>query len=357
MENNHSLTWRVTPDLIAVLNREGIFEETNPAWFATLGLKPDEIESKPFTSFLHPDDIKKSNAAFARIQRGQPVLKFENRYLHKDGTYRWLSWNAVPEGDKFLCIARDITADVGNATSLRARDEEARQRERFIAVLGHDLRNPLSAIGAAIRLLRTEATSERATMLLDSSQESVVRMASLIDALMDFARSQLGSGIAINLVDDAPIGDAIRHVISELELARPEASIELEDQLAMPVTCDPKRIAQLTSNLIANALNHGDAMKPVRIRLTSDEDTFTISVRNFGHAIPAGKLEEIFLPFVRESDDGKGLGLGLFISSAIAKEHGGNVTASSDANATEFKFSMPRTDLQTRNEGTARAIG
>ena len=144
--------WHVTPDLLGVLDRDGHFTQTNPAWAHTLGYTAEQIQNRPFFDFLHPDDLAASKEGFAEILDGTPVLNLVNRYRHADGSYRWLSWNAAPDGDKFFCSARDITASKLTQTRLDRRNQEAQFREQFIAVLGHDLRNPVAAVNAARRL-------------------------------------------------------------------------------------------------------------------------------------------------------------------------------------------------------------
>ena len=119
------LTWQLTPDLIGVLNSEGVFETTNPAWMPILGWTEAEIASRPFFAFIHPDDIPATEGAWeAAIERGEPALRFENRYVTKAGDYRWLSWVAVPDGDKVYCSARDITAEKEQAAALTASNTE-----------------------------------------------------------------------------------------------------------------------------------------------------------------------------------------------------------------------------------------
>lgn len=102
-------TWQITPNLLAVMRPDEYFEEVNPAWTATLGWSEAEMKACPYTSFVHPDDINASTDAYDLVRQGDPVLRFENRYRCKDGSYKWLSWVAVPEGDRYYCTARDIT--------------------------------------------------------------------------------------------------------------------------------------------------------------------------------------------------------------------------------------------------------
>ena len=340
----YSLTWQVTPDLLGILSDSGRFEHTNPAWLTTLGLHPEDIESREFFDFIHPDDIARTRDAFARIKSGHPILNFENRYRHKDGSYRWLSWNAVPEGGRYYCSARDISEHKETAAALQLSEAAARFRDQFIAVLGHDLRNPLAAIASANRLMRREAQSETTLELLDATKGAVDRMAALIDDVMDFARSQLGQGIAVDLSGDAPLKPLLEQAVKEIALAYPDARIETAFDFADPLICDPDRIAQLLSNLLSNAVTHGDSQKPIRVRAADRDGTFVLTVTNSGPPIPEKALAMLFQPFFRArlEDNQRGLGLGLFIATEIAKAHGGTLTVASDTAETVFTFEMPR---------------
>ena len=117
-------TWQVSPDLLSVMNRAGIFEMTNPAWEAVLGWTAAELSRMPWQDLVHPDDLTRSLAGFGELLRGQPVLRFENRYRSKAGHYRWLSWVAVPEDGRFYCSARDVTLEKNQAAKLAARTME-----------------------------------------------------------------------------------------------------------------------------------------------------------------------------------------------------------------------------------------
>lgn len=342
-ERKHSMSWRITPDLLGVLSSSGLFEDTNPAWFTTLGWLPKEIESQPFFAFIHPDDIAKTETAFVEIQGGKPILKFENRYRHKDGSYRWLSWNAIPEDGRFFCNARDITAEKEREATLRTREEEARFREQFVAVLGHDLRNPVAAINAATRILRREQQSDKAVIVLDAVDGSVARMSRLIDDLMDFARSRLGSGISLRLRSDINLQPLLEQAIEEIEMACPGHVIKLSCALTTPIQCDPERIAQVLSNLLSNALTHGADGAPIQVSARIADDRFILSVKNAGAAIEPEAQDKLFQPFFRSEgrESQQGLGLGLFIVSEIARAHGGAVSVRSCAEATVFSLSMP----------------
>ncbi|TCR98651.1 PAS domain-containing sensor histidine kinase [Rhizobium sp. BK418] len=213
-------------------------------------------------------------------------------------------------------------------------------REQFIAVLGHDLRNPLAAFNAGLRVLAKGQLDERQARVIPLMDAAVRRMAGLIDDVMNLARGRLGGGIPINRTetDLAPI---LQQVVDEVAGAHPERQIEVDFQLAVNVDCDGPKIAQLASNLLANAISHGAADGPIKISAGSVGAGFELAVENVGNPIPPGALTRLFEPFTREAGDGKeGLGLGLYIASEIAKAHGGSLTAMSDEEKTVFRLEL-----------------
>jgi signal transduction histidine kinase len=214
-------------------------------------------------------------------------------------------------------------------------------REQFIAVLGHDLRNPLASIAAGTRLIKKTPLDEKATTILDMMHKSVERMSALIDNVLDFARGRLGGGLTLSCSRD-PLEPALRHVIDELQSTHPDRVIEAEFNVAQPAHGDRVRIAQLFSNLLGNALTYGAEGAPVRVKV-STQDQFELAVCNAGQSIPAATMERLFYPFsrgqVRPSQ--QGLGLGLYIASEIARAHGGTIDVTSDEKETCFRFRMP----------------
>jgi phosphoserine phosphatase RsbU/P len=214
-------------------------------------------------------------------------------------------------------------------------------REQFVAVLGHDLRNPLAAIRSGVRLLEREQLSERSAKITGLVEKSVQRMSELIDGIMDFARARLGGGFVLD-VQERNIEPDLMHVVNELKSAWPERTIEVEFDLTRPVACDVARISQLFSNLLSNALAHGSAAHPVRVSAFSSEEAFQLSVSNSGEPIDAVSHEKLFQPFTRNEvrHSQQGLGLGLYIASEIAKAHNGEISVRSSSEETIFTFTI-----------------
>ena len=341
--SEESLMWRVTPDLLGVLDISGVYIKTNPAWQETLGWSAEEIASHHFLWFLHPDDVLSARASFDVINNGQPDLNRVNRYRHKDGSYRWLSWNAAPDEDAFFCSARDITEAKNNEDSIRDKNFEAELREQFIAILGHDLRNPLSAVSAALRLIPKSKDETQRSELIEAAQGSVSRMAHLINQLMDFARARLGGDVGLEFENVGNLKSRLHHVVNEIRMGQPNARIEVNYDSESPVFCDPNRMCQLLSNLVSNAVSHGNGNLPITIQMTEEQEFLTLTVANSADQIPDDVRGSIFEPFSRSAygHTQKGLGLGLFICKQIAEGHGGSLTCDSDEEVTSFKLRMP----------------
>ncbi|MFM0480591.1 GAF domain-containing sensor histidine kinase [Paraburkholderia strydomiana] len=216
-------------------------------------------------------------------------------------------------------------------------------REQFIAVLGHDLRNPLSAFSAAAELLRRRQETDLAAVG-ERLRRSVNRMAGLIDDVMDFARGRLGGGVAVSIAPVEDLGPALCAVIDELCDSNPSCRVECSIEVTEPVACDRARIQQLLSNLLANALSHGQNDGPVSVTAKYDTGRLLMSVRNLGEPIPAGVMPKIFEPYYRpaSSAPGGGLGLGLYICKQIVDAHGGTLTVTSnDKDGTTFTACIP----------------
>ncbi|MBY3251609.1 PAS domain-containing sensor histidine kinase [Rhizobium laguerreae] len=236
-------------------------------------------------------------------------------------------------------------ADAAGATikaKLAFEQQTAELREEFIAVLGHDLRNPLASISAAARILRKEKQTDRAIKVLDLMQGSVVRMSALIDNVLDFARGRLGGGITLGRRAEH-LEPLLRQVIEELRFSHLDRAIEVTIEFDGPINCDSGRIGQLVSNLLGNALTHGAPDEPVRLSAATVDGKLELWIANGGAPISSEAMTGLFQPFFKgeAGTSQRGLGLGLHIASEIARAHGGTITVSSDDKETRFTFVMP----------------
>jgi sigma-B regulation protein RsbU (phosphoserine phosphatase) len=228
---------------------------------------------------------------------------------------------------------------------LASERETGELREQFIAVLGHDLRNPLAAISAGARILqRSGALREHKHLrVLDMINTTVTRMSDLIDNVLDFARGRLGGGITLNRDANRPLEPVLEQVVDELRTASPQRIIETSFEISEAVNCDRTRIGQLVSNLIGNALTHGAVDQPVRVGAKTADGELRVWVANGGEPIPAAAMDRLFEPFFRGDvrASRQGLGLGLHIASQIARAHGGKLDVTSNSDETRFVLIMP----------------
>jgi signal transduction histidine kinase len=215
-------------------------------------------------------------------------------------------------------------------------------REQFIAILGHDLRNPLSAVSNSAQVLLQMPLDDDARKLAGIVRNSSSRMAGLIENTLDFALGRLGGGILLNRKDNVPLEQLFYQLITELCSFTPQV-IETAFDFEEPVNCDSSRISQLFSNLLANALKYGRLGYPIKISASSKDALFKLSITNASAGIPQVVLDRIFQPFARgEVKPGQqGLGLGLYIASEIAIAHHGRLEVLSIEEEVTFSFYMP----------------
>ncbi|QIK40068.1 GAF domain-containing sensor histidine kinase [Pontivivens nitratireducens] len=220
--------------------------------------------------------------------------------------------------------------------------ELARIQEEFVAVLGHDLRNPVAALDAGFRQLDREPLTEGARKILPFMRSSLHRMNDLIENIMMHAKARLGGGIRISATPDAPLTQVITQIVEEIRAASPQNEILLDLAFDQPVSCDAPRVAQAISNLLSNAVRYATPGTPIEVRGLMRECGIEISVANQGEAVPDELQENLFHPFQRGVHaNGEGLGLGLYIASSIAVAHSGRIDVTCEDGTTTFAFKMP----------------
>ncbi|HEX7489888.1 MAG TPA: HAMP domain-containing sensor histidine kinase [Anaeromyxobacteraceae bacterium] len=224
-----------------------------------------------------------------------------------------------------------------------AAEAEARtigaQQERLVAIVSHDLRNPLNAITVSAQSLQLDA-SERQAKGLSRIVTSARRMQSMIHDLLDFARARHGSGLPVQ-PQPARLGDICRSAIEEVRTAKPTRTVLLDVTGDDTAALDALRVEQVVSNLVTNALMHGAADAPVEVSVAEDGAAVRLEVTNRGAPIPPHLVPALFDPF-RSGDAPGSVGLGLFIVSEIARAHGGSVSVRSGEAGTTFAVVFPK---------------
>ncbi|WP_137166198.1 GAF domain-containing sensor histidine kinase [Salinimonas lutimaris] len=212
--------------------------------------------------------------------------------------------------------------------------------EQYIAILGHDLRTPLSALRMGLDFLTDHASDATSQKVLTRMGSSANRMSGLISDVMDFTHGQMGKGIQLSVKPVPDLTGLLEHTVSELSGLHPQRDIHTDINIIGTSMCDAQRICQLLSNLLINAIIHGDKTLPIKVVAAMQQDTLVLSVANGGTPIHPDTINKLFHPFWRKENNkhSDGLGLGLFIASQIAEAHNGALTVRSDEHETVFTF-------------------
>ena len=319
---------------------------------AMFGISPDApVSMDDFYNGLHPDD--RDNVAAIYAGAADPARRalydVEYRTIGKeDGIVRWVAakgrgvFDETGRCKRVIGTAIEITGHkLAQLERLARQQEDAQLREQFIAVLGHDLRNPLASVAAGTRVLLRRP--EMAAEIAEQIERSITRMSKLIENVLDFARGRLGGGFVTIRDSDKPLEPVLLQVIEELTAIHPERDVAVDINLQEPVDCDRQRIGQVLSNLLGNAFVYGIPTTPIKVLARAEGGQFELRVINAGEPIEAPALERLFQPFFRGKVRGsrEGLGLGLYICSEIAKAHGGRIDVRSDSESTCFTLRIP----------------
>ena len=274
--------------------------------------------------------------------------------------YAWLRRVVLRQLESLTATAelcRDLTRlneGLDRAVSLSIRrytEERDNLRDRFIGILGHDLRTPLqSAAMAAHVLLRSKTLADDDRKSVERIGSAVKRMDHLIADVLDFARGHLGAGIPV-VPSACDMGDICRVVLEEARSAHPDRSIDLTSQGDVEGTWDQNRVHQALGNLVRNAIEHGKDPIVVQVWESQQRDAVFTRVANQGPAIPERAMRTLFDAFAHVRQDHRsGLGLGLYIVAQIARAHGAACDVASSDRETVFTVRWPRA-LRTETPG------
>lgn len=345
------------PVMVWVATRDGLCTYVSRSWYEFTGQADGAALGSGWLDPIHPEDREQARSAFKSSDALEP-FRFEYRLRRSDGSYAWMLDSAAPlfgaEGEPggFIGSVLDISAQrlVSQEREARVLEMEnaVRFSEMFIGMLGHDLRNPLSAITTAAQLLEGRAHTEKITAPVRRIVTSADRMERMISQLLDFTRIRLGPGLPLQR-SRVDLGALCRATIEELAPVhgRNMQLIVRGDPIG---AWDGDRLLQLVSNLAANACQHGTPGTAVVIVVDgSDRATVRVSVESRG-LIPSETLPVIFEPlrYVGErrtrTKGSSGLGLGLYITRQVTVAHGGDIRVESlDGRSTRFVVELPRT--------------
>jgi len=207
--------------------------------------------------------------------------------------------------------------------------ETGQRREKFVAILAHDLRNSLQSIGFGAELLTEIRLDAKATRHIESIRLSCGRMKELIETVLDLACSRLNGGIPVCLKNDDCLAVELRHVVEEVRSAHKDRTLIVDMDIDQAVVCDRRRLGQLLGNLLTNAVTHGEPDVAVIVSARADAHALELSVSNGTAERTPVIVDGLFRPFRNTVSSPKvcrtGLGLGLYIAAEIAASHGGTL--------------------------------
>lgn len=285
--------------------------------------------------------------ALLRAQSGFDVrqLAAEYRALRASVLRLWMDdcGAEVPHADDVIRFNEAIDQALAESIDFfTSRVEQS--RNLFLGMLGHDLRTPLQSIQMTATYLGALNVGEEISAAAQRLVSSGARMHALLDDLLDFNRMQLGLGIPVS-PSPVDLAGLCAEELNELCSAYPGQPIELHVVGDVQGTWDGRRLRQLLSNLVVNAVKYGQPGAPVHLHLTGDGNQIRIEVKNTGKTIEPPLLESLFEPLrrgVQDGSDPSSLGLGLYIAREISKAHGGEVEAYSNHGETVFRVRLPR---------------
>jgi PAS domain S-box-containing protein len=366
--------WRLSTDLMLVARFDASITAVNPAWTSLLGWPEGTLIGRRFIDLVHPEDIAATLAEAGSLAEGRTTLRFENRYQHKDGSYRYLSWTAVPGNNLIHAVARDVTAERERQAELVAAQEQLRQAQKMEAVgqltggVAHDFNNLLTIIKSSTDLLRRpDLLEERRRRYVDAISDTVDRASKLTGQLLAFARRQALKPEVFDAAERIQsVADMLRTIVGSR--IRIEVDIACE---ACFVEADASQFETALLNMAVNARDAMDgegmltikvegltAMPPIRGHGGSPGRFVALSLSDTGAGIPADKLTQIFEPFYTTKEIGKGTGLGLSQVFGFAKQSGGDVQVTSVVGqGTTFTLYLRRTEPSGAEDDAAAQDG
>ncbi|MEG3125760.1 PAS domain S-box protein [Sphingomonas sp. GB1N7] len=350
--------WEASPDLMLVIDFDGVFRRVNPAWTKVLGYAPEELIGHHVNDFVSPDDQAATVDAYELAADGYSP-KIENRYRHRDGSVRWISWTAAPAGDMTYATGRDITVEKERQADLEAAQEALRQSQKLEAIgqltggVAHDFNNLLTVIRGSVDLLRRpDLTELKRTRYIDAIGDTADRAAKLTGQLLAFARRQ---ALSADLFDAGVSLEEVAAMLKTMTGSRIDLSLQLP---AEPFFIVADR-SQFDTTIVNLGINARDAMNgegrlvistgpvsgipPIRGHAAITGDFVAVTVSDTGTGIASDQLDRIFEPFFTTKAVGQGTGLGLSQVIGFAKQSGGDIRVDSVVGeGTTFTLYLPR---------------
>jgi PAS domain S-box-containing protein len=351
--------WQLSSDIMLRCTFETIVVAVNPAWNTLLGWAEHELLGSSLLDLIHPDDLAHSIASAGQLSQGLDLARVENRYRHRDGSYRWISWSTRSADGLINAVGRDITEDKAKAEVLVRTEEALRQSQKMEAIgqltggVAHDFNNLLTVIKSSSDLLkRPDLPADRRSRYVKAISDTVDRAAKVTSQLLAFARRQALTPEVFAACDSVR---SLASMIGTLVGSQIEVVLDMPEDTNF-VKAD---LNQFDTALVNMALNARDAMKgqgKLSIRVCSVEqlptvrmhpaivgDYVAVTLTDTGSGIAPEQIDQIFEPFFTTKDVGQGTGLGLSQVFGFAKQSGGEITVVSElGKGSTFTLYLPK---------------
>lgn len=329
------------PVIVWTAKADGFADYFNKKWYEYTGLSLEDSEGSGSQQALHPDDAERIKTAWENAIESQSAFHFEYRIKRAaDGEYCWHLGKGEPVKDE----TGALIAWFGTATEIEDQKKELENKDEFIGIASHELKTPLTSVKGYIQLIGEQTNLPNPTGLyIKKAEESVDKLQKLINDLLDV--SKINAGKLKFDMQDFDLGELVKRCIDNSRHIYPMVDITEEPDEDMPVRGNAERLEQVIMNLINNAVKYSGENKRIIIRTEKTADTATVFIIDFGIGIPAedqGKIFDRFYRVARSAYSIGGLGMGLYISSEIIKEHKGTITViSQPGKGSTFSFSLP----------------
>ena len=353
--------WEMSHDLFAIMGFDGYLKAINPAWEATLGIDEATLLAMDFPRQVHPDDHKKVGAMMEKLAKGETVRGFEDRLRHADGSWRWISWTLVPQGDVFYAVGRDVTAEREAAAELERAQEALRQSQKMEAMgqltggVAHDFNNLLTPIVGSLDMLQRKGLGgPREQRLIDGAMQSADRAKTLVQRLLAFARRQ---PLQPSSVDVGRLVAGMADLIASTSGPQIHVVVDAAQGLP-PAKADPNQLEMALLNLGVNARDAMPEGGTLRISAGLDPvgaghrsglgpgSYVRLSVADTGVGMDEATLKRAVEPFFSTKGIGKGTGLGLSMVHGLASQLGGALNVESRLGVgTNVELWLPASDL------------
>jgi two-component system CheB/CheR fusion protein len=318
------------PEKIFTARPNGERDYFNHRWLEYSGLSLDQLKDWGWTQLVHPDELAENRRVWARcIATGEPYY-FEQRFRKSDGQYRWHISRAVPlKGADGMVLMW-----VGSDTDVHDVKESDRRKDEFLAMLAHELRNPLAPISNALQVVRHARDGQTAEKAIGMMERQVDQMARLVDELLDVSRISRGRiDLHRRQIELASVvNQAVEAARPYFESRQQELTVKLPQQ-PIYLDADPTRVAQIAGNLLSNASKFTEKRGRVALTVETDDSQAVMRVEDSGIGIATEQLPRIFDMFVQVDTSlertQSGLGIGLTLVKQLVEMHGGTIEAHS----------------------------